>query len=254
MMRTLFFNPSFLLSFSYCSKLKGTEKKKKYFDASFWCAFLLLAFFSFSSAPLLAQNISGGSSTIKGDIGVQPTKPSLTPSLNPTLINVAGVVLDDPSCSKTYTYTRCWTTPALSHFVLGLPTCITPNNVVGVYINGQTYNNWTINVDPTCGAYGLKWDNLNLGSNTCAEFKVVFNESYVPHTTLGYNKAGPNCVSSPTTGPSCETCNPCPDNCRINGALEVCPGSVDNMYFGPKGDFQYSWSISGLGASINGSV
>ncbi|MDP2161848.1 MAG: hypothetical protein Q8K02_15300, partial [Flavobacterium sp.] len=110
-------------------------------------------------------------------------------------------------CERTYTNTVSWTTPALSHYVLRLPTCLKATDVESVLINGVPYANWTVGNDPTCGVYGLKWDDLNVGDNTSAQFTVVFKVGYVPNPqALGNVKAGPNCTSVAAFGPSCETC------------------------------------------------
>ncbi|MFN3639287.1 MAG: hypothetical protein ACK4UK_00060, partial [Flavobacterium sp.] len=46
---------------------------------------------------------------------------------------------------------------------------------------------------------------------------------------------------------------PCVENeCEIIGSSALCPGSSQNVFSGPDGDYTYSWSISGVGSSIVG--
>jgi large repetitive protein len=252
MIRTLFFNPSFLLAFSCCKSARVNGKNLKEKLSVVMTVMLFLMTFFMNPTELLAQKVADSNLMVSG-VMVQTSDRNSDVDLSPSLTTIQNFQLDSPNCSKTYVNTRCWGSPALSHFVLGLPNCITASDIAGVFINGQPYNNWTVGDDPTCGVYGLKWDNLNLGSNTCAEFKVVLVNSYEPQLTLGYDKSGPNCTNSPAYGPSCVPCNPCPDdNCSITGLSTVCPGSTTNAYSGPNGDYQYSWSISGVGSSIEG--
>ncbi|MDP2158993.1 MAG: hypothetical protein Q8K02_00790 [Flavobacterium sp.] len=251
MKKTIFFNPSYLLSYSCCRSDLNDNSLNLFKRISFKSnIFLLFAFlFIITSQSLYAQD-----ATLE-DSNLVVKSPRNLP------VNSIDLVLEDgqiplvttPACNKTYIYNVCWGTPALSHYVLGLPTCFTANDIEAVFVNGTPYNIWTVGNDPTCGVYGLKWDNLNLGGNTCADFKVVFKTEYVPGNTLGYSKAGTNCTSTSVVGPTCTPCNNCPDECSISGPSLVCPGSTGNIYSAPQGQgYQYTWSISGTGSSIVG--
>jgi hypothetical protein len=42
-----------------------------------------------------------------------------------------------PLCTRTYINNVCWGSPALSHYVLGLGTCFTANDIEAVYIQSD---------------------------------------------------------------------------------------------------------------------
>ncbi|TVR40231.1 MAG: hypothetical protein EA392_04380, partial [Cryomorphaceae bacterium] len=121
-----------------------------------------------------------------------------------TITGIPGDVQEN-ACTSTFTNNVCWSVPGLSHFTLALCEDITASDIQAVLINGIPYSNWTVGNDPTCGVYGLKWDDLQLGENTCADFTVVLNDAYLSTTSTGFLKAGPDCTSDEFTGPGCET-------------------------------------------------
>lgn len=113
------------------------------------------------------------------------------------------------TCTNTFEYSVCQASSsnAISHWILGLPTCITAADVEAVYLNGELWNLWTVGTDPSCNSYGLKWDDIQVPAGTCKTFKVVFKDSYLVSSNFWYSKFGTTCVQSgPVVTPSCTKC------------------------------------------------
>jgi hypothetical protein len=251
MNKIIFFNPSYLLSFSCCSSSKKELQEgvsRRFYGISqlfLAVSFLLLFISSTVSAQVLLDESVIETKFKPKRVGTDDSQ------LNVSVVPSSS--LSSTNCGRSYSNTVCWGSPALSHYVLQLANCFTAADIQSVLINGVPYNAWSVGTDPTCGVYGLKWDNLNLGGNTCATFTVVFRDDYVPTSTLGFSKAGTNCTSAPANGPSCQRCSNCPDDCSIQGTQSVCPGSVGTVFTGTSGlNYQYQWTIQGNG-TISGS-
>jgi len=129
------------------------------------------------------------------------------------LASVTAVTGPSGDCLQTFTYEVCQTGHALSHWVLGIPSCIVEADILQVTFNGSPYP-WSLGLDHGCDphVYGLKWDNLSV-ENECALLSVTFKGAYHAQSIPWHAKfATCDCVNGTTLGPSCEPCcEPCCD-------------------------------------------
>ena len=149
-----------------------------------------------------------------------------------------------PNCTDTYIYEVCQTGKALSHWTLGLPTCLDESDIHQVYLDGVPYSDWEVGTDPTCGTYGLKWDGLHI-ENECAELKVVFTAGYISQGTDWSGKFATCCSSAQTEGPSCDQSLPV----TISGDDQICPGTTTTLT--ASGGDSYTWSNGANTPSID---
>ena len=149
-----------------------------------------------------------------------------------------------PNCTDTYIYEVCQTGKALSHWTLGLPTCLDESDIHQVYLDGTPYSDWEVGTDPTCGIYGLKWDELDV-ENECAEMKVVFTAGYISQSTDWSGKFATCCSSAQTEGPSCDQSIPV----TITGEDQICPGTTTSLT--ASGGDSYVWSTGEQTATVS---
>lgn len=128
-------------------------------------------------------------------------------NLSPCCAPVTNVTFLGSGCVDTFSYQVCQQSNAkdLSHFTIGLPNCITSADIKKVLVNGSNYAGWSINTDPTCGIYGLKWD-TGVSKGTCKTFTYITNSKLSTGPIEFAAKSGTCCQTGESTGP---TCNPC---------------------------------------------
>ena len=127
--------------------------------------------------------------------------PVVAQNCNNYTVTFLGATFDDTN--TTFRYRVCSSgSPAISHWVLGLPqTCATCADVVAAGRVGASSVNWSCGTDPTTGLFGVKFDFSYVGQ--CEEFWITLRGYWPSGYTTAAVKAGPGKCYYQVQGPVC---------------------------------------------------